>query len=64
MKLLLAVAVHLQNCVPKSSFAPSWYDDFTLIRIVIRGVTNEELVYVLKREFKNLNKDEQRRLRS
>jgi class 3 adenylate cyclase len=32
-----------------------WYEDFRLIKIPIRGVSNEELVYVLKAEFRRLS---------
>jgi hypothetical protein len=41
----------------------SWYDHFKLIKIPIRGVAKEELVYVLKNEFIRLSKEEQRKLR-
>ena len=34
-----------------------WYEDFRLMKIPIRGVSNEELVYVLKSEFRKLSKD-------
>jgi class 3 adenylate cyclase len=40
-----------------------WYRDFVLIKIPIRGITREELVYVLRREHKRLPKKRQRELR-
>lgn len=32
-----------------------WYEEFRLIKIPIRGVSNDELVYVLKSEFRRLS---------
>jgi len=40
-----------------------WYDDFRLIRFQIRGVANEELIYVFKREFRSLSKEDKRKYR-
>lgn len=37
-----------------------WYEDFTLIRIPIRGLAQEELVYVLKKEHRTLTKQQKR----
>ena len=41
----------------------NWYEHFRLIKIPIRGVAREELVYVLKKEFRTLSKEQQRKLR-
>lgn len=38
-----------------------WYKDFRLIRYPIRGVSKEELVYVLKREFRTLSEKDKKR---
>jgi class 3 adenylate cyclase len=35
----------------------NWYENFRLIRIPVRGISNDELVYVLKTEFRELPKD-------
>jgi len=43
---------------------PTWERDFKLIKIGIRGVTNRESVFVLKREFRKLTKEERHRLRN
>jgi class 3 adenylate cyclase len=40
-----------------------WYHDFRLIKIPIRGVAKEELIYVLKREFRSLSKKDRRKYR-
>jgi len=40
-----------------------WYEDFRLIKFRIRGVNREELIYVLKREFRSLTKKDQRKYR-
>jgi class 3 adenylate cyclase len=40
-----------------------WYEDFRLIKFKIRGVAREELIYVLKREFRFLSKRDQRKYR-
>ena len=37
--------------------AEDWYENFRLIKIPIRGISNDELVYVLKAEFRKLPKD-------
>ena len=34
-----------------------WYENFRLIKIPIRGISNDELVYVLKAEFRKLSND-------
>lgn len=40
-----------------------WYEDFRLIKYKVRGITRPELIYVLKREFVRLSKEDQRRYR-
>jgi class 3 adenylate cyclase len=40
-----------------------WYDDFRLIKYKIRGVSKPELIYVLKREFVRLSREDQRTYR-
>lgn len=40
-----------------------WYEDFRLIKIPIRGISNEELVYVLKSEFRKLSNNLKRAYR-
>lgn len=41
----------------------NWYTNFTLIKIPIRGMAEEELVYVLKKEHQSLPKELQRKWR-
>ena len=38
-----------------------WYNDFRLIRYPIRGVSKEELIYVLKKEFLTLSEKDKKR---
>lgn len=38
----------------------NWYNNFTLIRIPIRGIANSELVYVLRKEHRAVSKEKQR----
>jgi hypothetical protein len=38
----------------------NWYNNFTLIRIPIRGIANSELVYVLRKEHRGVSKEQQR----
>lgn len=40
-----------------------WYDDFRLIKFHVRGIAKEELIYVLKREFRSLSKEDRRKYR-
>ena len=40
-----------------------WYEDFRLIKFKIRGIEREEFIYVLKREFKSLSKEDKRKYR-
>jgi class 3 adenylate cyclase len=38
-----------------------WLKDFRLIRIPIRGVSKQELVYVLRKEFRTLSREDKKR---
>jgi len=40
-----------------------WLEDFRLIKITIRGVSKEELVYVLRKEFQTLSREDKKRYR-
>lgn len=40
-----------------------WYEDFRLIKFKIRGMARPELIYVLKREFVRLSREDQRKYR-
>jgi class 3 adenylate cyclase len=40
-----------------------WYQHFRLIKIPIRGVSNDELIYVLKTEFRKLSKNDKKTYR-
>jgi len=42
---------------------PDWYQEFTLIKLPIRGMAKEELIYVLRKEFRSLAKKRRRQLR-
>jgi class 3 adenylate cyclase len=49
---------------PLQAFDESWREQFRLIKIPIRGVEKEELVYVLKDEYNLLTEDDQKRFGS
>lgn len=40
-----------------------WYEDFRLIKYKVRGVSKPELIYVLKKEFISLSREDQRKYR-
>lgn len=46
------------------SASDDWLNDFRLIRIPIRGVSKQELVYVLRKEFRALSGEDKKRYRA
>ena len=43
---------------PRASFDESWWDDFATKRVTLRGIGEDEVVVILRREFEALPAEE------